>query len=969
MKSKILIRVLLVVAVFGVIAFFPTNFIEAEVCTEPTWSSCATTECVGGNVCQADWDWQCSCSGFLWGGLCYWGEWSCGWEWNSCKSTTWNSCATTQCKSGYVETEVACPTAIDGGWSNWSDCSATCGGGTQTRTCTNPSPSGGGANCTGSSSQSCNTQACAPTTTTCVRMDGSTFTVPVGTACASQESSQCTYWSGNTQYYTSAGTSCTFVQGGVHYNQGNNYCGTDGKVYNNYYVCNGSGSCGATGPAEEHPEVSACSIAGCVTPTTAYTNPNPPSTTCDGKWEVQGADTWQYTNTSVCPNVEYYSKNWVCVPTQHYYYCTASYAWQQTSEKYASASECNIALDRWVPDAESTCSSSPTRSASCPAPTFGCDGIESGDRCPNTATTGLASQTDWSNSGYGSSSCPSGGGQCRYYLPCDYPYNNGANCEAQVECGSAAKNYGFSEAFPSGSYCNPGGATPSSPSSPSAGGSASWTCNGEVTGNSRSCSASRSCSPQAGNSCPSSANNCGATNTGTIQCDGSCSASAPSNVDLSGTCSSATNSCNDTNSSIPWVCNEAKTGRVCSSTQTPERSGYGDDCEACNNVNECNDGKKIICTAGGGVACNATAPANKYTVTYTRNNNSAGTLSPYSRTVSHNAGATGPTVSTNTGYILSNFTVVSGSANCGTFTASSGSCSNVTGSVTVQANFTPITYSLSYIAGTGGSIIGLTSQTVNYGADGTVVTAQSSTGYDFAGWSDGVSSASRQETVVTSSKAVTASFTLRKPSASGLQSVAPTSAMYCGYVSNPPVQVKWAYNANGASDNRHQYQARFFEPGGGVKQTGWTEVNSSNPEPIVGISASLNWNTTYTWQVRVRYLNNSATESDWVNAGSSLTTPSRAYPLVDFISSPQNPGIGDTVALYDYDRSSRFGSTYLWSVDGSSISTGKDATHTFDASGSYSISFRVNDGGRTCTAIRAVGVRPPFPEWEEVSPF
>ncbi|MDP4008952.1 MAG: PKD domain-containing protein, partial [bacterium] len=77
----------------------------------------------------------------------------------------------------------------------------------------------------------------------------------------------------------------------------------------------------------------------------------------------------------------------------------------------------------------------------------------------------------------------------------------------------------------------------------------------------------------------------------------------------------------------------------------------------------------------------------------------------------------------------------------------------------------------------------------------------------------------------------------------------------------------------------------------------------------------------------------------------------------------------DTVALYDYDRSSRFGSTYLWSVDGSSISTGKDATHTFDASGSYSISFRVNDGGRTCTAIRAVGVRPPFPEWEEVTQF
>ena len=52
----------------------------------------------------------------------------------------------------------ACP--VNGGWSGWGGCTATCGGGTQSRTCTNPSPSGGGAYCSGSSSQNCNTQAC-----------------------------------------------------------------------------------------------------------------------------------------------------------------------------------------------------------------------------------------------------------------------------------------------------------------------------------------------------------------------------------------------------------------------------------------------------------------------------------------------------------------------------------------------------------------------------------------------------------------------------------------------------------------------------------------------------------------------------------------------------------------------------------------------------------------------------------------
>ena len=49
---------------------------------------------------------------------------------------------------------------VAGGWTDWGVCSKTCGTGTQTRTCTNPTPANGGAECTGASAQDCNTQGC-----------------------------------------------------------------------------------------------------------------------------------------------------------------------------------------------------------------------------------------------------------------------------------------------------------------------------------------------------------------------------------------------------------------------------------------------------------------------------------------------------------------------------------------------------------------------------------------------------------------------------------------------------------------------------------------------------------------------------------------------------------------------------------------------------------------------------------------
>lgn len=87
--------------------------------------------------------------------------------------------------------------------------------------------------------------------------------------------------------------------------------------------------------------------------------------------------------------------------------------------------------------------------------------------------------------------------------------------------------------------------------------------------------------------------------------------------------------------------------------------------------------------------------------------------------------------------------------------------SNVTGNISVTAFFETVitTFALNYTAGDNGSIIGDSTQTVGQGTDGSPVTAQPDPGYRFVKWSDGVATATRQDTHVMADIAVTAEFT------------------------------------------------------------------------------------------------------------------------------------------------------------------------------------------------------------------
>jgi hypothetical protein len=79
---------------------------------------------------------------------------------------------------------------------------------------------------------------------------------------------------------------------------------------------------------------------------------------------------------------------------------------------------------------------------------------------------------------------------------------------------------------------------------------------------------------------------------------------------------------------------------------------------------------------------------------------------------------------------------------------------------TIDVQFAIYTFDVKYAAGANGSLTGAATQVVNYGANSTPVTAVPDAGYHFVGWSDGVATATRVDSGVTSNIDVTASFAI-----------------------------------------------------------------------------------------------------------------------------------------------------------------------------------------------------------------
>jgi len=115
--------------------------------------------------------------------------------------------------------------------------------------------------------------------------------------------------------------------------------------------------------------------------------------------------------------------------------------------------------------------------------------------------------------------------------------------------------------------------------------------------------------------------------------------------------------------------------------------------------------------------------------------------------VEHGSAATAPTVLANAGWVLVGWDA---------------DFSNITEPLNVTAQYELATYPLTYNAGANGLVNGLAqvTQTVSHGSDATPVTAVPDEGYHFVDWSDGILTATRQDTSVTGDIAVTANFAI-----------------------------------------------------------------------------------------------------------------------------------------------------------------------------------------------------------------
>ena len=211
------------------------------------------------------------------------------------------------------------------------------------------------------------------------------------------------------------------------------------------------------------------------------------------------------------------------------------------------------------------------------------------------------------------------------------------------------------------------------------------------------------------------------------------------------------------------------------------------------------------------------------------------------------------------------------------------------------------------------------------------------------------------------------------------------------------------YQPSGVSWNHYSIQGlsiptfhwTYSDPEGDLQEGYeiWTELFSHIIEGSASAYAlspeearSLNWNTNYSWKVKVK--DDQGNWSEWSDSF-QFTTPLHAWPWPDFEPDSQRRSIGEIAEFIDkskcysspgnteYDCKNGAVIQYKWdfSYDMADEFIPEswvigDNTTSYNEIGNYKVKLRITDDLGTCTSeAKEVIVTLPLPEWQEIAPF
>lgn len=189
--------------------------------------------------------------------------------------------------------------------------------------------------------------------------------------------------------------------------------------------------------------------------------------------------------------------------------------------------------------------------------------------------------------------------------------------------------------------------------------------------------------------------------------------------------------------------------------------------------------------------------------------------------------ATTLTITPDIGYSIAS---VGGSCG-GSLTGNVYTTNPVTADCTVSVAFSLDSYTLVYTAGTGGSIVGASEQTVSHGSDATAVEAVADTGYGFEQWSDASASNPRRDTNVTADLNVSALFVVTLAAPANVEAAR----------GNAEVSLSWDAVTDANGYNVYWSTEAGIHPGSAPSWDDWQMVGNVTSHTVTGLSNGIEY--------------------------------------------------------------------------------------------------------------------------------